>query len=675
MKPYKHCFYDSWSKNILIRYSGETQYVKIPYQKDYYIEDPSGKSELKDVYGVPMIRKTNFDKENIKSLKAAGIKIAESDLKEEVKYLHSVYDKEELKADMNGWNICLFDIETESGNTYDEHHKVKFGNIETTLENFRKQKGFENLLIFDEEQNAPVKYKYSCYARTSLFPKVDEALYPINLITCYSSKTKQTYTFGTKKYTGTSKTVTNYFAFNTEVEMLKGWLKWFHETCFDVISGWNSKMFDIPYIVNRIRKIREQLEVKSEWENALSPVGKRPVEKEIRSLDGKSVLVITYDFPGLVHHDYMDLYDVFANHDPLESRSLNYVTNMELGEGKLDYEGTINQIYKTDWNTFTEYNVQDVMLLVKLENKVKLFPMLVEYAYDCLVTLDKIEHKVPTTEGYILKYLHNENKVLNDRAENTKDWWKEEECFKIKQPDGTYYYQNCKWENDKPEYEFKDFGVKAGYCYDYPGVYEDCMSFDITSSYPHHIMQFNISPEVLVKHPTKEQIESGEVIPSEVAEVGFRRTDDAILPSISKKVFNERKELKKKMKEARKAGDNDLAQLYDSRQLVKKLIINSIYGVCLQPAFHLFNIDCARSITRCARVTLRDWLKKSFDKYYVSKYLIKDIPKYFPTIKIETDEGDKWFKETDEITVLRNSVEMKIMAKDFNKETDLLGIE
>lgn len=76
---------------------------------------------------------------------------------------------------------------------------------------------------------------------------------------------------------------------------------------------------------------------------------------------------------------------------------------------------------------------------------------------------------------------------------------------------------------------FEKFHVKAGYCYDYPGRFDDCMSFDITSSYPHHIMQFNISPETVVRHPTKEQIESGEVIMSDVAEVGFLRTDDAIL--------------------------------------------------------------------------------------------------------------------------------------------------
>ena len=86
----------------------------------------------------------------------------------------------------------------------------------------------------------------------------------------------------------------------------------------------------------------------------------------------------------------------------------------ELGEGKLEYEGTINDIYKTNWNRFTEYNIQDVLLLVRLEKKLKLFSLIIEYAYDCVTTVDKVFQKVPTTEGYILKFIHGKNKLMND---------------------------------------------------------------------------------------------------------------------------------------------------------------------------------------------------------------------------------------------------------------------
>ena len=459
------------------------------------------------------------------------------------------------------------------------------------------------------------------------FPYADKAEVPINLITCYSSKTDETYTWGTEAYTGTDPSVKNYRAFTTESAMLTDWLKWFDKQHFDLWSGWNSKLFDVPYIVNRIKKIREELGITRAIENKLSPVGKAPILVEVTDRVSGTKMGETYDIPGLLHHDYMDLYKSFAKHDPLPSYSLNYITHKELGEGKLEYEGTINDIYKTNWNRFTEYNIQDVLLLVRLEKKLKLFSLIIEYAYDCVTTVDKVFQKVPTTEGYILKFIHGKNKLMNDRKDHHEDWWHNEGCFKVKDKNGNDYFQNCYWEDER--YDFKEFAIKAGYCYDYPGRYDNCMSFDITSSYPHHIMQFNISPEVKVIHPTKEQIESGEVIPTDINELGFKRTDDAILPNLVKLVFDERKEYKRLMKEAHKAGNKDLEDLYDARQGVKKIIINSMYGTCLTSSFHLYSIDCARAITRCARVTLRDWLSKSINDYYPTEGFLKAIEKEF----------------------------------------------
>lgn len=455
--------------------------------------------------------------------------------------------------------------------------------------------------------------------------------------------------------------------------MLTDWLKWFDKQHFDLWSGWNSKLFDVPYIVNRIKNIREQLGITKQIENKLSPVGKAPIWSEVSDRTTGTKMGETYDIPGLLHHDYMDLYKSFAKHDPLPSYSLNYITHKELGEGKLEYEGTINDIYKTNWNKFTEYNIQDVLLLVRLEKKLKLFSLIIEYAYDCVTTIDKVFQKVPTTEGYILKYLHSKNKLMNDRKDHHEDWWHSEGCFIVTDKFGNTYYQNCYWEDEK--YDFKPFAIKAGYCYDYPGRYDNCMSFDITSSYPHHIMQFNISPEVKVIHPTKEQIESGDVIPSDINELGFKRTDDAILPNLVKLVFDERKEYKRLMKEAHKNGDKDLEDLYDARQSVKKIIINSMYGVCLTNSFHLYDIDCARAITRCARVTLRDWLSKSINDYYPTKGFIDELEKEFGTVNIVANGTEYKFGYNEEITIQRNGEEMKILANQFNKETDLLGIE
>ena len=102
------------SGNIYLRTVADEQYQKIPYQKDYWVKDPTGKSPITDLYGVPMVRKTKYDKKVVDSLKSNGVAVAESDLREEVKYMHSVYDTEKLEVDLNKWNFCLFDIEVAS---------------------------------------------------------------------------------------------------------------------------------------------------------------------------------------------------------------------------------------------------------------------------------------------------------------------------------------------------------------------------------------------------------------------------------------------------------------------------------------------------------------------------------------------------------------------------------
>ena len=151
---------------------------------------------------------------------------------------------------MSKWNICIFDIEVAvSGKFHDDHKlKVRLEDKEYDItckqinDTFRKK----NPEVFDEEQGKWVPFFNSCYASIEGFPYAEKAEVPINLITCYSTKTKQTYTWGLEPYTGTSETVTNYRHFNTEIAMIKDWLKWFHEMCFDMWTGWNSELFDVP---------------------------------------------------------------------------------------------------------------------------------------------------------------------------------------------------------------------------------------------------------------------------------------------------------------------------------------------------------------------------------------------------------------------------------------------
>jgi DNA polymerase elongation subunit (family B) len=273
-----------------------------------------------------------------------------------------------LEVDLSKWNFCLFDIEVASDD--------------------------------------------------SGFPFAEKAAVPINLITCYSSKHKQTFTWGLGEYTGHDSIVKNYRSFKDEYSLLVDWLKWFDKECFDLWSGWNSKTFDVPYIVNRIKNVRTSLGIEKPIENKLSPVGKSPIKCEVTDRATGSKMGETYDIPGLLHHDYMELYKTFAKHDPLPTYSLNYITHKELGEGKLEYEGTINTIYKTDWNRFVEYNIQDVLLLVRLEEKLKLFALIVEYSYDSIDYLYRVYARNDVTTDEIREYVIKEYEKSKQNTNN-----------------------------------------------------------------------------------------------------------------------------------------------------------------------------------------------------------------------------------------------------------------
>lgn len=216
---------------------------------------------------------------------------------------------------------------------------------------------------------------------------------------------------------------------------------------------------------------------------------------------------------------------------------------------------------------------------------------------------------------------------------------------------------------------FEENAVKAGYCYAFPGRYKWVISGDIQSSYPHQIMMYNISPEVKVIKPTKEQIASGEVIQSEINGVGFKRTDDALLPSIIRQVFAERLDAKNRVKVAKKEGNELDAIYYDRKQQAKKLIINSCYGVCLNANFHMHDIDCARAITRGGRDTIR-FLRDCTNRYYTSQQMINDLPKYFPHIKIVLSDTVKYYKDNEKIPVIRNNELLEVSPNEFNQKTD-----
>ena len=195
------------------------------------------------------------------------------------------------------------------------------------------------------------------------FPHADTAKHPINLITIHDSISKKFVTFGTKPYTSKSPDV-DYRAYRTEADMLSGFLSFWSSDYPDVVTGWNSNGFDIPYIINRITHILGEQAAKT-----LSPVGRLYYKADIAQQFGKSIgQWIIY---GLNNLDYKEVYTKFSR-GKQESYSLEHISNVELGEGKIKHNATsLAKLSASNWDQFVEYNIQDVNLLVKLEAKLR----------------------------------------------------------------------------------------------------------------------------------------------------------------------------------------------------------------------------------------------------------------------------------------------------------------
>lgn len=550
---FKNIYYNHRSNKIYLweTINGHSVKVEDDFENVYYMQDTTGMSDIKDIYGRPMVKKIQSSRDEIKNLKQLNIKLAESDIQPEVKYLQSRYKSLELKTNINDFNVCYIDIEIAGSNE---------------------------------------------------FPKPEEAKYPINLITVKSSKTGEITTFGSEAYTGDSALINTYYHIPDETEMLAKFVRWFRKEKFDIITGWNVKRFDIMYIVNRLINLNGP---ESKIENLLSPINKL---KQKRSGE--------WEIAGISILDYLELYKNFTFVTE-ESYTLQAIGMKVVNEGKIDLDGSINTIYKTDWNKFVDYNVQDVLLVEKIDSKKKFIELAITFCYQALIPLENVFSSIATIEGYILKYLHQKNLVMPDRQKNVQDWWVQEGHYKKRLPDGSYEYQNINSDN-----EIYESYVKGGYVEANPGFYKHVMSFDVTSLYPHMIIQYNISPETKVIKPTN----FDDLIESEINQVYYKKDKKGILPEIVESIFNERKMFKEKMFTFKKGSDE--YKYYDSQQHVRKILINSMYGVLINEYFHFYDLDNARAITRGGRVLIKYLSSNTNDWFH--NYFHKIGPKLFP---------------------------------------------
>jgi len=415
--------------------------------------------------------------------------------------------------------------------------------------------------------------------------------------------------------TNATKNMPEVVLFKTESEMLEMFIQLIEDA--DILSGWNSEGYDIPYTINRIIKTlgKSQTRRLSLWDQL-------PKERTYEAYGREQQ---TYDIFGRVHLDYMQLYRKY-NYEERHSYRLDYIGEMEIGEKKVAYEGSLDRLYNHDFVKFLEYNIQDVMLLDKLDKKLQFIDLANTIAHDNTVLLPTTMGAVATTEQAIINEAHRRDMIVPDRVPGEKDgkaagayvafpqkgfhkWVGSMDLnslypsvFRalnmgaetiVGQLRSTYTEQEI---NDKIRLEKKSFSDawlgKFG-----TNEYEFVMSKDIN-----HTMQLDMedgsSHDVTGADVYNLIFESGQ--PWNISANGtiFKTDFQGIVPGLLERWYAERKELQAKKKTA--TTDAQIA-FWDKRQLVKKINLNSLYGAILNPGCRFFDKRIGQSTTLTGR--------------------------------------------------------------------------
>ena len=421
------------------------------------------------------------------------------------------------------------------------------------------------------------------------FPDVESAAEEILLITIQDYSTKQIYTWGLGKFQNNQSNV-KYRAFSTEYDLLNDFIHWWMDNTPEVVTGWNSKLYDIPYIVRRLDRVLGEKLMKR-----MSPWGL--VTEDETYISGRKYL--SYDIGGISQLDYLDLYKKFT-YTNQESYRLDHIANVELGQKKLDHSefDTFKDFYTKGWQKFVEYNIKDVELVDRLEDKMKLIELALTMAYDAKVNYEDVFFQVRMWDTIIYNYLKKRNIVIPPKEKSDKD----------SKYAGAYVKEPI------------------------PGKYDWVVSFDLNSLYPHLIMQYNISPETLLdeKHPTVtvDKILNQELTfelykDKAVCANGamFRKDVRGFLPELMEKIYKDRTIYKKKMlaakqeyeKKKTKELEKEIARC-NNIQMARKIQLNSAYGAIGNQYFRYYKLANAEAITLSGQVSIR-WIESKMNAY------------------------------------------------------------
>ena len=419
------------------------------------------------------------------------------------------------------------------------------------------------------------------------FPNVKECAEEMLSITVQDYQTRKLKVFGTRPYKNTRDDV-EFILCDGEQHLLRCFLDYWIQNFPDILTGWNVDGYDVPYICGRLERLFGEKEM-----NLMSPWGH--VKREEIEVKGREQ--IFYRMSGISVIDYLDLYKKFT-YTNQESYRLDHIAFVELGQRKVDHNEFENfkDFYTKDWQKFIDYNIVDVELVSRLEEKMKLIELAVALAYDAKVNMQDVYYQVRMWDTLIYNFLNKKGIVVPPGKRSDKD----------EKYAGAYVKEPI------------------------AGRYNWVVSFDLNSLYPHLIMQYNISPETLVekRHPsaTVNGLLSQKVdVPKEFCLCAngamYRKDIHGFLPEMMKKIYDERVQSKKLMilakQEYEKTPTKELEKnisKYNNIQMARKIQLNSAYGAIGNQYFRYYNIINAEAITLSGQVSIR-WIEHKMNTY------------------------------------------------------------
>ena len=483
---------------------------------------------------------------------------------------------------------------------------IKPGFVRDCREHYERYKDIENFktygndryvsqYISDKYPEDEIKFDMSKIRLVTLdievksengFPDPEASAEEILLISIQDYNTKEIITWGVNPFVNKQKNV-NYIECGTEHVLLSRFIDYWTNNTPDVVTGWNVKLYDIPYLTGRLVKVLGEKEMRK-----LSPWRKNT--ENFYHIMGQKKLY--YDVAGVAQLDYLDLYKKFT-YTNQESYRLDHIAKVELGQQKLDHSefDTFKDFYTKGWQKFVEYNIIDVELVDRLEDKMKLIELALTMAYDAKVNFDDVFFQVRMWDNIIYNYLKKRDIVIPPKERSKKD--------------------------DK----YAGAYVKEPK----PGKYDWVVSFDLNSLYPHLIMQYNISPETL--RETRHSSASVEGFLNEEIEIDgdyavcangaqYRKDVRGFLPELMDKMYSERVIFKKRMLQAKqqyektpsKSLEKEIARC-NNIQMAKKISLNSAYGAIGNQYFRYYKLANAEAITLSGQVSIR-WIENKMNE-------------------------------------------------------------